>query len=739
MAENIETKVLSVDVGGAITNIKEYKKHIEELKGTLLGLEKGTEEYNKVQVQLREEQDKLKEALKDAGGLKEYKEYIENLKGDLLNVTKGTDEWIKKSTELTEAQNVLNDLLKDSGGLKEYKQYVDNLKGSLLNLDKTSEEYKQKSIELTEAQEHLNEVMAIGKNNGEFLEGSYNYLSKQMSDLKKEWKATGDEAERARLGEQINSINNQLKDMDASVGVFSRNVGNYSQAYEEAFKTVIGSLDDVDGLLGEVAGNVNSLFPLIKQTTAAATAGLKGIKKAIATTGIGLLIVAVGELAAHFDDVRRAVGVTDDKFQEFKSTVTGVLKTIVAGVAGVGNSILQFLITPIKTFVEVVKGAGTLIKDVFTGKFKKIKEDAVSAGNAVTNALNNGIQFKANFNKGKEFADNLIQNIQDEVKAKQKSDSGKVEVDINPILNRLEEFGLGDIDMLKLQADRRKEALTKQYQEEKALLEKNHIDTSTLTAEYTQNMLKADDEYNAAVLQKMQDADAEQINQLLATSLEEEEILQGLFDDETMMQEARNIIAAALDEKRKEQEKKDLEERKKNIESFVSSTSDIIGMVADAWESSIKSQVESGKISEEEGKKQFERVKALETAVAIINTLAAGIEAFKGITKASGGWALAAAIAQMVATVGVGMAQVAKIQSTQLGTKSTQVTSVTTPNLGSIVNEYQPQYVSNITNNTELDNLANALQKNPIKAYVVESDITNAQGLTRQREDETSW
>ena len=687
MAENIETKVLSVDVGGAITNIKEYKKHIEELKGTLLGLQKGTEEYNKVQVQLREEQDKLKEALKDAGGLKEYKEYIENLKGDLLNVSKGTDEWIKKSAELTEAQNALNDILRDSGGLKEYKQYVDSLKGSLLNLDKTSEEYKQKSIELTEAQEHLNEVMAIGKNNGELLEGSYNYLSKQMSDLKKEWKATGDEAERARLGEQINSINNQLKDMDASVGVFSRNVGNYSAAYEEAFKAVIGGLDDVDGLLGEVAGNVNSLFPLIKQTTTAATAGLKGIKKAIATTGIGLLIVAVGELAAHFDDVRRAVGVTDEKFQEFKSTVTGVLKTIVAGVVGVGNSILQFLITPIKTFIEVVKGAGTLIKDVFTGNFKKIKEDAVSAGNAVTDALNNGIQFKANFNKGKEFADNLIQNIQDNIN---KSDKNPVTVTVQPKLK--------EVDTSNLNSDEEDVNLKlRQKEEEQALKDQERINKEYLDIEkdlYSE--LNANlDQYNKDYFKKFTE--------------------------------------------QQEEEARVLEERKNNIKSFVSSTSDIIGMVADAWESSIKSQIETGKISEEEGKKQFEQVKALETAVAIINTLAAGVEAFKGITKATGGWALAAAIAQMVATVTVGMAQVAKIQSTQLGTKSTQVTSVTTPNLGSIVNEYQPQYVSNITNNTELDNLANALQKNPIKAYVVESDISNAQGLTRQREDETSW
>ena len=686
MAENIETKVLSVDVGGAITNIKEYKKHIEELKGTLLGLEKGTEEYNKVQVQLREEQDKLKETLKDAGGLKEYKEYIENLKGDLLNVSKGTDEWIKKSTELTEAQNILNDLLRDSGGLKEYKQYVDSLKGSLLNLDKTSEEYKQKSIELTEAQEHLNEVMAIGKNNGEFLEGSYDYLSKQMSELKKEWKATGDAAERARLGEQINSINNQLKDMDASVGVFSRNVGNYSAAYEEAFKTVIGSLDDVDGLLGEVAGNVNSLFPLIKQTTAAATAGLKGIKKAIATTGIGLLIVAVGELAAHFDDVRRAVGVTDEKFQELKSTVTGVFKTIVAGAVGVGNSVFQFLITPFKTFIEVVEGAGTLLKDIFTGRFKKIKEDAVDAVNAVKTALNNGLDFKANFNKGKEFADNLIQNIQDNVN---KSDKNPVTVTVQPKLKEVDTSNLnsGEEDVnLKL----------RQKEEEQALKDQERINKEYLDIEkdFYSELNANIDQYNKDYFKKFTE--------------------------------------------QQEEEARVLEERKNNIQSFVSSTSDIIGMVADAWESSIKSQIETGKISEEEGKKQFERVKALETAVAIINTLAAGIEAFKG-TIGKTGWGLAAAIAQMVATVGVGMAQVAKIQSTELGTKSTQVTSVTTPNLGSIVNEYQPQYVSNITNNTELDNLANALQKNPIKAYVVESDISNAQGLTRQREDETSW
>lgn len=591
MAENIETKVLSVDVGGAITNIKEYKQHIDSLKGTLLGLEKGTEQYNAV------------------------------------------------------------------------------------------------ATELVKEQQKLTEVMDVAKGKGEAVEGSYDNLSKTMSELKKQFKATGDEAERTNLALKINDINDQLKEMDASVGVFSRNVGNYSQAYEEAFKTVIGSLDNVDGLLGEVAGNVNSLFPLIKQTTAAATAGLNGIKKAIATTGIGLLIVAVGELAAHFDDVRRAVGVTDDKFQEFKSTVTGVLKTIVAGFVGVGNSILQFLITPIKTFIEVVKGAGTLIKDVFTGNFKKIKEDAVSAGNAVTNALNSSIKFKANFNKGKEFADNLIQNIQDNLN---KSDKNPVTVTVQPKLKEVDTSNLNsdeeDVN-LKLRQEEEKQALKDQEK-----LNKEYIDIEKdLYSELNANL----DQYNKDYIKK--------------------------FNEQ------------------QEEEARVLEERKNNIKSFVSSTSDIIGMVADAWESSIKSQIETGKLSEEEGKKQFEQVKALQTSVAIINTLSAGVAALDKTLQAGTPWGVAAGIAQMVAVIGTGMAQVAKIQSTTLGTRSSQVTSVTTPNLGSIVNEYQPQYVSNITNNTELDNLANALQKNPIKAYVVESDISNAQGLTRQREDETSW
>ena len=44
MAEEVKT-ILTVDVGDGITSIKEYKKHIEALRGSLLALDSSSTEY----------------------------------------------------------------------------------------------------------------------------------------------------------------------------------------------------------------------------------------------------------------------------------------------------------------------------------------------------------------------------------------------------------------------------------------------------------------------------------------------------------------------------------------------------------------------------------------------------------------------------------------------------------------------------------------------------------------------
>lgn len=116
--------------------------------------------------------------------------------------------------------------------IKQLKEEISQLKKQLDECAIGSEDAARASQELERAQAELTgatkgAIDATGK-----LDSSYNGLVAQMKTLKAEWRATNDEAKRKELGGQINDINGKLKDMDASVGVFSRNVGNYQSAFE---------------------------------------------------------------------------------------------------------------------------------------------------------------------------------------------------------------------------------------------------------------------------------------------------------------------------------------------------------------------------------------------------------------------------------------------------------------------------------------------------------------------------
>lgn len=157
--------------------------------------------------------------------------------------------------------------------VKGLKKEISELKDRILNLTKGSDDYNDTVKQLQESQRRLNEVMALTKKEAVAVEGSYDALTHQMSLLKKEWRATADEAKRADLGAQIEEINQQLKDMDASVGNFQRNVGNYvshwegmpevtkdfSTAMKEANQTIEPTKQGLEGL-GNLASGLASGF-----------------------------------------------------------------------------------------------------------------------------------------------------------------------------------------------------------------------------------------------------------------------------------------------------------------------------------------------------------------------------------------------------------------------------------------------------------------------------------------------
>ena len=257
--------------------------------------------------------------------------------------------------------------------LKDLRAELKALKQQLEQMVIGSDEYNNTLQEITQRQKELSSVT---KSSVADMEGSYNALVKQLSELRAAWKATGDEAERNQIGEQMSEINSKLKELDASVGNYQRNVGNYESALDGLgeklnetgfnFDNAINKSEEWVGVTDNVEKTTIAMvgaFALVDQALAlmgdeseetreilqklqlvmAMSGGFKqiaegakgflqltkninlskialgGFKTALIGTGIGALVVAVGALAANWEKVAKFIGLSttnQNKFNE---------------------------------------------------------------------------------------------------------------------------------------------------------------------------------------------------------------------------------------------------------------------------------------------------------------------------------------------------------------------------------------------------------------------------------------
>jgi hypothetical protein len=176
------------------------------------------------------------------------------------------------------------------------------------------------------------------------------------------------------------------------------------------------------------------------------------------------------------------------------------------------------------------------------------------------------------------------------------------------------------------------------------------------------------------------------------------------------------------------------------ILDYVSSGFDGLAQIFDdvykAMERMTKARVKQGELSEEEAEKQLEEYRGVQAAAAAMSAIAGAVESYKslaGIPLVGVPLGLAAAAAALAA----GFAQVKLIKATTK--ENAGMGSNAYANVAPSLSEYQPQYVTNVTGQSDTDYLANALSEKPIKAYVVESDVTAAQEVATKRDNETTW
>lgn len=159
---------------------------------------------------------------------------------------------------------------------------------------------------------------------------SYNELVRQMDILKQQWRATTDEAERAKLGDRINQVNNRLKDMDASVGVFGRNVGNY-----------LGAVDHLTAGIASMGKGAASVVGPLKNVTL-------GLKTMSATPAVAVL----GILASVLQKVSEALKTSDAN--------TDALAEAMAPLRAIGDAVTKVFQAMGSVLVSVVGWFGKL-------------------------------------------------------------------------------------------------------------------------------------------------------------------------------------------------------------------------------------------------------------------------------------------------------------------------------------------------------------------------------------------
>ena len=433
----------------------------------------------------------------------------------------------------------------------ELRDNIKTLKTRLESLDIGSKEYQDTLSGLKVNQNALKDAMyntsasmedlaAAAKGTSE----TYNSLVHRMADLKTQLRNVdvSTESGKARfkeLADEVNGVHDKLKEMDALQGNYQRNVGNYTSALtglSDILKSVpptLGSTKEQLGKVGETIGLIGKqpllaaiglIAPVLMKISDALKDNdtvLKSIDKAMEA-----LQPILNFFKGILDKIGEAVSKVIDYFVEWANTSGETFRKIVSGVVGVGNAILQSLLTPIRSVIAAVKGLGSVFKDVFTGNFKKVKEDATAAIAEIGDAFKKGFSFKQNFQLGQEAGAQFAAGLMSRKPEVQKA-ADKVAKTVESSLQKVTRETI----RAALDKELREKAAAAKYMEEQ-VKEINDIvaaDTAE-TLEFVNGVLAEIDEENARAQEEMEERARQRVVLLQGFTASVSDVLNSLAD-----------------------------------------------------------------------------------------------------------------------------------------------------------------------------------------------------------------
>ena len=304
----------------------------------------------------------------------------------------------------------------------------------------------------------------------------------------------------------VEQSNNSATVTANTVAVKANEVGR--EANSTALQASTGA---IQGNTGALTASTTSTVANTTATTASATAttGLslaqkvaavssKALKIALASIGIGLVISLVASLVAHWEEI---VGWFKRTFPELNKlgSAFNKLKQVVYGV---GNAVLQYIVTPFRI-------AASVIKDLINGNYEGLVQNAM-------NAWKKGADFAKNYQVGasREAANQ-------KVKAAEEANKKILAAEENTYKKQTARYGQSAKRDIKYYSNKLKHLKkgTKEYEEaELALMSAQHRQDEERAAERTKAGKKAAAE--AAKLAKRQAAEAKKAAEKAKRELE---------------------------------------------------------------------------------------------------------------------------------------------------------------------------------------------------------------------------
>lgn len=656
------------------------------------------------------------------------------------------------------------DTSKSVKSLSSLKAEIKDLKSQLLGLEEGTEEYNKVLVECSDKMHELTEIQEQTK-----------MSSQDFGDRM------------SNVAGTLSGISGAVQTVTGALSLMGVEMGDDSKL----MKTLVAAMSVTSGIQAVDSGV--KAFKALKISIQASTAAMGGLKKALISTGIGALVVAVGLLIANFDKLKNLISGTTDESEKF-ANANARLKDSLDSLARDYDYEVQLMEQDGKGKAEIAQKRyeaaqaaykeAQAVVDLISSKkrLNEAEKEELATARQVMQERWSAMMTEMNNVTLAERQDRIDRaNKEREAREKrlaaQKAAGQKAaeqrKADLAQIAKIEREAQIAVMDDQAGELAKLKDT----YDEQVALFEKRGQDTTTITEKYEKEKqaiidkyAKAQAEKEAADAQAKQEAAEQRSADLVAVLDKQMNDEQAIYDK--MSIDSQNRLAKDYSEENVEKAKSAMDaaygamlERKIELEKQILESDDLLAEDRAAIESdllahqkeqadrsvaieqaslekrktlyknysaaisSITSSISSilGSIGDtlEEGATEWKAVKIAES---IISTIQGGIAAYMGMIESIPGPAgIVAGAAAAAATVAAGIAEVNKIRNTKISTTSASTSSTSSTALGSVSNSALSVAATQVTNTRATNTTSDTEDIPEQRVYVLESDITKAQ------------